>query len=125
MKIQARGVGQTARTCALLMALTLNCGGEQFAARAGDELERDAGDELGAELERDAPGELVDEQRDAGDELEHDAGDGAACDLRPCECNGVHVALCCSGPCPSGFEGLSCYCGDCPFGRSYDAGHCY
>jgi len=53
-----------------------------------------------------------------------DAGDARACDLSGCSC-GSHVALCCNGPCPAGFEGLSCYCGDCRFPMTYDdAGAC-
>ena len=51
--------------------------------------------------------------------------DAMVCDLKPCMC-GAHVALCCDGPCPTGFEGLSCYCGDCRFPTQYvpDAGRC-
>lgn len=48
-----------------------------------------------------------------------------ACDLRPCICGGSWVALCCDGPCPAGFEGLTCYCGPCwPSSRYDDAGRC-
>lgn len=58
--------------------------------------------------------------RDAQNEL-------PACDLKPCMCApGIYYALCCNGPCPSGFEGLTCYCGSCLPPKHYvpDAGTC-
>ncbi len=104
------------------------CGGPAFNATSALELvDVDAGDaDLGSiQLDasyRDAAAELVDEL------LEHDAAaelaPAPACDLRGCSC-GSHVALCCNGPCPRGFEGLSCYCGDCRFPTAYDAGRCF
>lgn len=53
-------------------------------------------------------------------------GDAAVCNLKPCMCGGAYVALCCNGPCPPGFEGLTCYCGECRFPKTYepDAGTC-
>ena len=135
MKIWCQGVGETVRTCALLMLGA--CGGAEFQGSTivepdwpdvrrdagGDVLGKDAGDvvDAGAELEL--------EGGDAGDvvgELDQaDAGEARACDLAPCDCRGVYLAICCAGPCPPGFEGLSCYCGNCKFGESYDAGHCF
>jgi hypothetical protein len=70
---------------------------------------------------------------DAG-ELVDARNEPQACDLKPCQgktdagdiiCNG-YVALCCNGPCPPGFEGMTCYCGQCRFPTHYvpDAGTC-
>lgn len=134
MKIRRQGVGETVRTC-LLLALGA-CGGAEFQGATilepdWPDVRRDAGGDVLGNT-RDAGAELVD-ARDAGAELERDAGeldqveasDAPACDLAPCDCRGVYMALCCSGPCPAGFEGLSCYCGSCKFGQSYDAGRCF
>ncbi len=53
------------------------------------------------------------------------AGEPPVCDLRPCHCSVPYAALCCNGPCPSGFEGLTCYCGQCLFPKMVsDAGQC-
>lgn len=133
MKIRRRGVGETVRTCALLMLGA--CGGAEFQGSTivepdWPDVRRDAGGDVlgnnGADVV-DARGELerAELEHDAG-ELEHDAGaEAAACDLAPCDCRGVYMALCCAGPCPAGFEGLTCYCGNCKFGQTYDAGSCW
>jgi hypothetical protein len=108
------------------LCLVLSCGGEAFRSSAPLELV-DAGADVVALP--DAAGELYIRPEagavDVAGELERPEASPPACDLKPCECGGVHMAICCDGPCPAGFEGLSCYCGNCKFGQSYDAGRCF